>query len=111
MFECVDIFSYICSCVHANVVNCQDKTSSRHGVEISAEKTKLMTNSTKPIEKKITVSGQELNTVNQFKYLGAVLSEEGPKISHSQRGADSSSTDKAETHVERQKHHLGGGGK
>ena len=38
-----------------------------------------MTNSTKPIEEKITVSGQELETVNQSKYLGATLSEDGSK--------------------------------
>ena len=62
-----------------NLVNRLDKTSSIYGMEISAEKTKLITNSTKPIEKKITVSGQELITVKQFKYRGAVLSEEGSK--------------------------------
>ena len=43
------------------------------------EKTKLMTNSIKPIEKNISVSGQELETVNHFKYLGTILSEEGSK--------------------------------
>ena len=64
----------------ANLVNHLDKKSSRYSMEISAEKTKLMTNSTKPIEKKIIVSEQELETVNQFKYLGAILSEEGSKI-------------------------------
>ena len=31
-------------------------------------------------DKKITVSGQELKTVNQFKYLGAILSEEGSTL-------------------------------
>ena len=62
----------------ANLVNRLDKTSSRHGMEISAEKAKLMTNSTKQTEK-ITVSGQELEIVNQFKCLGAILSEEGSK--------------------------------
>ena len=44
----------------ANLVICLDKTSSRYKMEISAEKAKLMTNSTKPTEKKTTVSGQEL---------------------------------------------------
>ena len=63
----------------ASLVNRLDTTSSRYGMEISAEKTKLMTNSTTPIERKITVSGQELQTVTQFKYLGAILSEEGSK--------------------------------
>ncbi|XP_076047495.1 uncharacterized protein LOC143029043 [Oratosquilla oratoria] len=49
-------------------------------MEISAEKTKLMTNSATPIERKITVNGQELETVTQFKYLGAIHNEEGSKI-------------------------------
>ena len=48
-------------------------------MEISTGKTKLMTNSAKPIEKKNTVSGQKLETVNQFKYLGAILSGESSK--------------------------------
>ena len=43
------------------------------------QKTKLMTNSIKSIEKKITVSGQQLETANQFKYLEAILSEDGSK--------------------------------
>ena len=65
----------------ANLGNRLDKISSRHGMEISAEKTKLMTSctSTKRIGNKITVSRQELETVNQFKYLGATLSEDGSK--------------------------------
>ena len=48
-------------------------------MEISAEKTKLMTNSAQPITTKITVSGKELETVDHFKYLGAIISEEGSK--------------------------------
>ena len=63
----------------ANLVNHLHKTSSRYGMEISAEKTKLMTNSTKSIYKKITVSRQPLKIVNQFKYRGAILSEGGSK--------------------------------
>ena len=71
----------------ANLVNRLDETSSRYGMEISAEKTKLMTNSTKPMEKKITVSGQELETVTQFKYLGAIISEQGSKTEVMARAA------------------------
>ena len=47
----------------ATLVNNMDRTSSRFGMEISAEKTKLMTNSTVSIKRKITVSGQKLETV------------------------------------------------
>ena len=64
----------------ANLARRLYKTSTRYDIAISAAKTKLMTNSTKHIEKKITVSRQELDTVNQFKYLRALLSEEGSKI-------------------------------
>ena len=63
----------------ARLVSRLDTTSSRYGMEISAEKIKLMTNSTQPIQRKITVSGQELETVTQFKYLGAIISQEGSK--------------------------------
>ena len=48
-------------------------------MEISAEKTKLMTNSAQPITTKITVSEKELETVDHFKYLETIISEEGSK--------------------------------
>ena len=55
----------------ANLVKSLDEPSSRYGIsmEISAEKTKIMTNSARPITTKITVSGKELETVDHFKYL------------------------------------------
>ena len=72
----------------ANLVNRLDKTSSIYGFEISAEKTKLMINSTKPIDKKITVCGQEFETVNQVKNLETILSAkraQRPKSQQEQR--------------------------
>ena len=48
-------------------------------MEISAEKTKLMTNSTSGIQREIKVKGQKLGTVTSFKYLGAVVSDDGSK--------------------------------
>ena len=48
-------------------------------MEISAEKTKLMTNSAYGIQREINVKGQKLGTVTNFKYLGAVISDEGSK--------------------------------
>ena len=39
-------------------------------MEISAEKTKLITNNTSGINKEIEVDGQKLKTVTSFKYLG-----------------------------------------
>ena len=44
-------------------------------MEISTEKTKLMTSSAQPITTKITVNGKELETVDHFKYLGTIISE------------------------------------
>ena len=46
-------------------------------MEISAEKTKLMTNNTSGINTEIKVNGQKLETVTSFKYLGLVLPDEG----------------------------------
>ena len=64
----------------AELVSRLDNTSASYGMEISAEKTKLMTNNTNGINKKITVNGQRLETVSKFKYLGSVITDEGSKI-------------------------------
>ena len=48
-------------------------------MEISAEKTKLMTNNTSCINTDIKVNGQRLETVTSFKYLGSVITDEGSK--------------------------------
>ena len=48
-------------------------------MEISTEKTKLMTNNTSGINKEIKVNGRKLQTVTSFKYLGSVVSDEGSK--------------------------------
>ena len=54
----------------ANLVERLDKASTAFGMEISAEKTKLMTNNTSDINSEIKVNGQKLETVTSFKYLG-----------------------------------------
>ena len=48
-------------------------------MEISAEKTTLMTNNTSGINTEIKVNGQKLETATSFKYLGSVISDEGFK--------------------------------
>ena len=48
-------------------------------MEISAEKTKLMTSNTSGINTEIKVNGQRLETVTSFKYLGSVITDEGSK--------------------------------
>ena len=51
----------------AKLVQRLDKASTAHGMEISAEKTKLTTNNTSGINTGITVNGQNLETVTSFK--------------------------------------------
>ena len=53
--------------------------STADGMEISAEKTTLMTNNTSGINTAIKVNGQKLETVTSFKYLGSVITDEGSK--------------------------------
>ena len=48
-------------------------------MEISAEKTKLMTNNTSGINTEIKVNRQKLETVTSFKYLGSVITDESSK--------------------------------
>ena len=48
-------------------------------MEISAEKTKLMTENTSGINTEIKVNGQKLKTATSFKYLGSVKTDEGSK--------------------------------
>ena len=53
--------------------------SSRYGMELSAEKTKLTASNNSTITADILVLGQKLETGQQFKYLGATISDEGSK--------------------------------
>ena len=48
-------------------------------MELSGEKTKLMTNNTNGINTDIKVNNQQLETVHRFKYLGATVTDEGSK--------------------------------
>ena len=57
-----------------------DKTCTRYKMEINAEKTKLMTNSANGIQREIKGKGQKLGTLTSFKYLGAVVSDDGSKL-------------------------------
>ena len=61
------------------LVESLDKICTRYKMEISAEKTKLMTNCANGIQREIKVKGQKLGTVTSFKYLGAVVSDKGSK--------------------------------
>ena len=62
-----------------NLVERLEKTSTSYGMEISAEKTKLMTNNTQYISTEVKVNGQRLETVKSFRYLGSIITDEGSK--------------------------------
>ena len=61
------------------LINHLDTTSTKYGMEISVEKTKLMTSNTKGISSDVRIGGQKLETVQSFKYLGSVVTDEGSK--------------------------------
>ena len=63
----------------AKLVERLDKASTAYGMEISAEKTKLMTNNITGINTEIEVNGQKLEIVTRFKYLGSVITDKGSK--------------------------------
>ena len=48
-------------------------------MEISPEKTKIMSNKAIGLTKTIKVKGYNLETVTYFKYLGAIVTDEGTK--------------------------------
>ena len=63
----------------AKLVERLDKSSTAFGVEISAEKTKLMTNNNSGINTEIKVNGQKLETIKSFKYPGSFVIDEDSK--------------------------------
>ena len=60
-----------------NLVERLDETSIAYGMQISIEKTKLMTNNTNGIRSNIRVNGMKPKTVQSFRYLGAIVTD-GP---------------------------------
>ena len=50
-------------------MDCPEETSASFGMEINAEKTKLMTNNAKGINNDIRINGEKLDKVDSFKYL------------------------------------------
>ena len=61
------------------LVNHIEEASTAYGMQISEEKTKLMTNTTNGISTDITLDNKKLKTVRGFKYLRAIVSHEGSK--------------------------------
>ena len=63
----------------ADLVERIDKASTAFGMQINAEKTKLMTNNTNGFSTDIRVNGEKLDCVKRFKYLGTIITDEGSK--------------------------------
>ena len=57
------------------LVNHLEEASTTYGMQISAEKTQLMTNSTNGINTDITIDNKKAKTASSFKYLGATASD------------------------------------
>ena len=76
----------------AKLVDHLDKASTAYGMEISAKKTMLRTNSTSGINTEIKANGQKLETVTSFKYLGSVIADEGSKSEIISRIAQTTAT-------------------
>ena len=62
-----------------NLVKTVETASTAYGMEISPEKTKIMSNKANGLTKTIDVKGYNLETVTNFKYLGAIVIDEGTK--------------------------------
>ena len=56
-----------------------DRTTARYKMEIGPDKTKVMTNNPNGFQREIKKKGQRLEEVENFKYLGAIISNEGSK--------------------------------
>ena len=56
-----------------------ETASTAYGTEISSEKTKIMSNNANGLTKTIKVKGYNLERVTNFKYLGAIVTDEGTK--------------------------------
>ena len=56
-----------------------DRTTSRYKMEIGPDKTKMMTNNPHGFQTEIKIKGQRLKEVENFQYLGAIISNEGSK--------------------------------
>ena len=57
----------------------RDRTTTRYKMEIGPDKSKVMTNNPNGFQREIKIKGQRLEEVENFKYLGAIISNEGSK--------------------------------
>ena len=60
-------------------VQCLDKTSKAHGMEINVDKIKMMANAYGGTRPEIMVHCHTLQIAKEFKYLGSIVSDKGSK--------------------------------
>ena len=56
-----------------------NSVSTAYGMQVSAEKTQLMTNNINGTSADFTTDNKKLETAHSFKYLGAIVSDQGLK--------------------------------
>ena len=56
-----------------------DRTTTKYKMDIGPDKTKVMTNNPNGFQREIKINGQRLEEVENFKYLGAIISNKGSK--------------------------------
>ena len=61
------------------LAECLDTASRKYGMDINADKTKVMTSNPNGIQNDININDHTLDTVSTFKNLGSIISEEGSK--------------------------------
>ena len=61
------------------LIDCLDRTTARYKMEIGPDKTKVMTSNPNGFQREFKINGQRLEEVENFKYLGAINSNERSK--------------------------------
>ena len=69
-----------------------DTTTTRYKMQIGPDKTKVMTNNPNGFQREIKIKGQRLEEVENFKYLGAIISNEESKLEFLSRIAQTTAT-------------------
>ena len=62
-----------------NLTNAINSASTRYGMEINGEKTKIMTNNPAGFKEEMILKNETVEVVNKFKYLGSIISDKGSK--------------------------------